>query len=1411
MNKIYRLVFNKSTGLIQVASELASSAGGSVSSRLVNTIVFSESFALIPFRLRTLTAALVSTLLMSGPLLLGRGIASAANCASTISSSSSACTLSTNSVEITGTGSIVSSSIPIGVSSSSTGLNLGGITVDSGGLLQYTGSTGTSAGISYVYNPTGAPSPRNYAGAINLNGDLTSSQRGIYVNGFVLDSVSIGSGSTLTAGGFGMFLADSSGVTGNVTNNGTIISGSYSISIGGASSGVVASYIEGGITNSGTITSSNGVAINNAGDITGAITNSATGILNGAINISGTATGGIDNFGIINHTNNPDSYAINITGSVGGGITNESSGVINGTVYANTVTALTLDNSGQINGPVTFNATPGTINLNGAAGTITGAVTGSNTTVNAVGTFSTANTFNVKTFNVNAGGSLTLNDDVTLVTGNTFTNAGNLTVVAAKSPTITGNYAQSGTYTLEIASTTSYSILNITGGASFSGAYDFTLLPSSTLVADNLYQGILRSNSLAGFTTQTYTQSLGGTSYTYQVLQDATNAGWLDLCYSPIAGSCTGGSGKPDIVVAGNSDGTNIASSIVSGVSPNFNNRFDGGTLLVDVANTYGGNFTITTNGGLINANGLASTFTGVFSDDASGIPGSLSITNSAASNGTVTLTGTNTYTGTTTIDTGATLALSGTGSIATSRGVVDNGSFDISATTSGASITTLSGNGQALLGAQTLTITNGASNGAGSGTFDGVISGTGGVTLTGGTQTLTGTNTYTGATTISGTASANKATLALTGTGSIATSSGVNLTGYANFDISGTTAGATIQSLADVGIENTVFLGAQNLTLSNASGTYSGVIADGSADGSSSATGGSVTVAAGTQTLTGTNTYTGTTTIDTGATLALSGTGSIATSRGVVDNGSFDISATTSGASITTLSGNGQALLGAQTLTITNGASNGAGSGTFDGVISGTGGVTLTGGTQTLTGTNTYTGATTINPAATLALSGNGSITTSSTVNNTGKFDVTAKTGNVALGGTYTQTSSGTLLMTISPNNNQQVNVAGAVTVAGTLNLAASGGTYRVGRYTLMTGNGVSGTFGTFSSNLSSVTPLRYSLAYDPNDVYLVLGPATADSQQSLVNTANALQPIFTLQNTVLANSFTYDCPVFDIHNICVSAGGRNTAVQASNGLNNTSGLLIAAYRLDDNTRIGAYADQNLSVANAPSGVKLGNNSPLIGVFGVWAEDVANGTGWEAKVAAAYGKKNATVTRQVVGSSEPGSGGSALISQGAQIIGKYGFGVTDNTVVSPYLGMRYTQNNMGGYTEQSTASVYAPMTFGAVNTNATTALAGVGASYKGIPATTFFASAGIESDTKTSNGSYLGTNPDLGTLTTINFNPNPVKTRPTATVGAYYDVEKNQRIGVTGIYRQEPFKSVSTTTAMVTYTVGFQSQLMTS
>ena len=477
----------------------------------------------------------------------------------------------------------------------------------------------------------------------------------------------------------------------------------------------------------------------------------------------------------------------------------------------------------------------------------------------------------------------------------------------------------------------------------------------------------------------------------------------------------------------------------------------------------------------------------------------------------------------------------------------------------------------------------------------------------------------------------------------------------------------------------------------------------------------------------------------------------------------------------------------------------------TISAPITGTGDVVVSGGgTLALTAVNTYTGPTTVDSGSTLALSGSGSITPSSALNNNGTVNVRGVSGNVSLGGTFTQTSTGSTLMNISPVNNQKILVSGASSLAGGLSLLAGAGSYTAGRYTLITsGGGVTGKFGSFSSDLSSYTRLAYTLGYDANNVFLYLNPNVADTQQSLVNTASALQGIYTLQNSVLANSFMYDCNLFDVNNICVSAGGRNTAVQAANGLNNTSALLIASYRLDENnSRVGAYADQNLSVNNAGSTVNLGNNTPLIGLFGAWNQR-SDGTGAEVKAGIAYGQKNTTINRQAVGTSEAGSGSSTLNSQGAQVTAKYGFGVMENVIISPYVGIRYTQNNMGGYTEGSSAFVTAPLTYNALNTNATTALAGVGASYRFIPRSTIFASAGVETDTNTANGSYYGTNPSIPGLTPVNFNANPVKTRPTATIGATYDVEKNQRIGITGIYRQEPFQSVSSTTVMATYTVG--------
>ncbi|MFY1079461.1 autotransporter-associated beta strand repeat-containing protein, partial [Escherichia coli] len=115
-----------------------------------------------------------------------------------------------------------------------------------------------------------------------------------------------------------------------------------------------------------------------------------------------------------------------------------------------------------------------------------------------------------------------------------------------------------------------------------------------------------------------------------------------------------------------------------------------------------------------------------------------------------------------------------------------------------------------------------------------------------------------------------------------------------------------------------------------------------------------------------GANTYTGATTIGSGATLALSGNGSIAASGNVIDNGAFSIAATNAGAAIQSLSGNGSVDLGSKTLALVNA------SGTFAGTIGGAGGLVKNGaGIQGLTGVNVFTGGVTLNAGGLLL--GNG------------------------------------------------------------------------------------------------------------------------------------------------------------------------------------------------------------------------------------------------------------------------------------------------------------------------------------------------------------------------------------------------------------------------------------------------------
>jgi fibronectin-binding autotransporter adhesin len=408
------------------------------------------------------------------------------------------------------------------------------------------------------------------------------------------------------------------------------------------------------------------------------------------------------------------------------------------------------------------------------------------------------------------------------------------------------------------------------------------------------------------------------------------------------------------------------------------------------------------------------------------------------------------------------------------------------------------------------------------------------------GTLTLAGANTYSGATTISG------GTLALSGNGTIASSSQVNLSNSGTtFDISGTTAGASITTLNGVS-GSMVALGAQTLTITDGSTTYAGEI-----QGS-----GGLTLAGGTQTLAGANSYTGATVVNAGALQAGAANTFAPLSAFTIGSGAtlglngFD-------QTIGSLSGAGGVTLGSATLTTGNDNTNT----TFSGLISGSGGLAKVGsGTFALTGANSYAGGTIVS-AGTLVVDGSiansmASVLSGATLGGKGMIGgLVANSGSTIAPGLATPFSTlsvagnasfaagSTYLVNVSANGqNDKLAVGGAATLSGgTVDVLAGSGSFTPAtRFTLLSASGgVSGMFAQLvtSSNLSQAYAfLTPSLLYDANDVFLGFKQTTNFTSVAVTPnqaaTAAAVQalglgnPIF---NAVVGQSFTGARQAFD------------------------------------------------------------------------------------------------------------------------------------------------------------------------------------------------------------------------------------------------------------------------------------------
>ncbi|WP_169834978.1 autotransporter-associated beta strand repeat-containing protein [Pandoraea oxalativorans] len=601
-------------------------------------------------------------------------------------------------------------------------------------------------------------------------------------------------------------------------------------------------------------------------------------------------------------------------------------------------------------------------------------------TLGAQNTFTGNVNVNNGTLALDANGTLTNANDVTVASGATFDVSAATTPVIGALSGIAGSTADFGTRTLTLGSTNNAifsGALNGTGGLIKQGSGTQTLNGGVALTSDvridagtlALGNGTQLGGKNANLNGATAVLDLSAgpnqTAATVSGVAGSTlNLGGTTLTLADAAGSAlasdvhgAGGSlvklGSNVQTLSGNSDFTGGVDVQAGGISVGSNtalgtgtvNFADGTSLDATQASTLGNQIALGGNLTVVGTNDL--TLNGAIS-------GAGGITKHGAA--TLTLNGQNTYAGATNVNAG-TLAL-GAGASLNAAGVVDvqtGATFDLSAGNGTQTFGALTGGGNVNMGGNTLEVGASGLNE----TYSGGVMGTGSLVKVGtGVETMTGSNTFTGGTVV------QAGTLALGDAGTLSSNGAVALQNAgATLDISGANGDRAIGALTAQAGTN-VTLGSNTLTFGDASShTVSGTI---------SGTGGIVKQGSGTQTLLGQQQFTGTTTVADG-TLALGATGQLANGANVAitgANATFDIAAA-GNRTLATLSGTGGTVnVGGNTLTFGDASNQ-----TLGASIAGTGGIVKAGaGTQTLTGQSTFTGGIDV-AGGTLALGAGGTL----------------------------------------------------------------------------------------------------------------------------------------------------------------------------------------------------------------------------------------------------------------------------------------------------------------------------------------------------------------------------------------------------------------------------------------------------
>ena len=279
-------------------------------------------------------------------------------------------------------------------------------------------------------------------------------------------------------------------------------------------------------------------------------------------------------------------------------------------------------------------------------------------------------------------------------------------------------------------------------------------------------------------------------------------------------------------------------------------------------------------------------------------------------------------------------------------------------------------------------------------------------------------------------------------------------------------------------------------------------------------------------------------------------------------------------------------------------------------------------------------------------------------------------------------------------------------------------------------------------------------------------------------------------------ANMTTYDCDLFNGRENCISVGGR---VTESSG-KDTSIVLVAGQKINENLRIGGYIDQTINHDNY-NDINIDVNVPLIGAMAVWNES-ADQQGLQLKFSNSYQSNDAEITRAVVGTSQLAKGDTTIETQSYIAEASYRIenAVSDITL-KPFGAVRYMKTELDSYTEKN---IGAPVTYSEMDEENVAAIVGVKAYYDLSSKVKFNASLGLEHDLNNNDAELKGTISGISAFNSSSFGNDKNDTRALASLGAHLYLDHGDRVEVKGMYQELRYKKDDATTVYVTYTLPF-------